>query len=256
MKSMKKLLMVIFFLITTFLIIGNIGALSIEKKVYINGIDAGFVPFAYMDATGTPVGFDIDCVEWIADEMGFEVKHMPIAWDAIIPSLQSKTIDFIASGLSITPERLKVIDYTIPYFSHDWAVVTHEDSDLSVVTVFTEKNTRLAICRGTSSQTWIEKELIGKGVFSSDQFLNVETSIMAIELVSNKKADAAIGDDGMYRLAIKNKPLKVVGTISSGQDYAYGVRKEDQELKEMLNEGLRRLMASPKFNELKAKWNV
>ena len=46
------------------------GALALEKS-YINGIDANFPPFAYVDKTGQPSGFDIDAVNWIAKKNGF-----------------------------------------------------------------------------------------------------------------------------------------------------------------------------------------
>ena len=253
MKNKKLVLMVIFSLLIMLLTIGSISSLAAEKKVYTNGIDANFVPVDYMDEQGNPQGFDIDCINWIAKEMGFEVKTVPIAWDSIIPNLTAKKIDFIASGLSITEARGKIIDYTIPYFSNNFALAVREDSDINIVSAFSGKYT-IALDRGTSSRTWIEEELIAKGIFSNDLFQECDSSLMAINNLATGRADAAIGDEFMFSLAIKGKPLKIVGIIISGEVYAYGVRKDDQELKEMLNEGLRRLMKSPKWDELRAKW--
>ncbi|MEA3421559.1 MAG: transporter substrate-binding domain-containing protein, partial [Acidobacteriota bacterium] len=125
----------------------------------INGIDADFPPFTYIDNNDNSLGFDIDCVDWIAKEMGFEVTHIPISWDKIIAELLAGKIDLIASGMTITEERKKVVDFTIPYWQTD-----------------------------------------------------------------------------------------------QGETYGYAVRKEDQELKETLNEGLRRLMNSPKWDEFVTKW--
>jgi ABC-type amino acid transport substrate-binding protein len=67
----------------------------------INGIDADFPPFTYIDNNDNSVGFDIDCVDWIAKEIGFEVKHIPISWDSIIAELLAGKIDLIASGMTI-----------------------------------------------------------------------------------------------------------------------------------------------------------
>ena len=209
--------------------------------------------FAYIDDKGNPAGFDIDCINWIANEMGFEVKTQPISWDSIIPNLTSKKIDFIASGLSITKEREEVIDFTIPYLEIDFAVVTREDSNLNIVTALSGKYT-VAVSRGCSAQEWVEKSLVKDGIFGKDKFVNCESALMALNDVATGRSDSSIGDDIMLSLAIKGKPLKIIGTIKTGETYGYGVRKDDQELKETLNEGLRRLMKSPKFNELKAKW--
>ena len=60
MRGNKLVIVVIFSLLVILLTIGSISSLAAEKKVYINGIDADFPPFAYIDEKGNPVGFDID----------------------------------------------------------------------------------------------------------------------------------------------------------------------------------------------------
>ena len=69
------------------------------EKVFINGFDAAYPPFTFVDKGGTSAGFDIDSINWIAKEMGFKVKHRPTDWAAIVPSLKAKKIDLIASGM-------------------------------------------------------------------------------------------------------------------------------------------------------------
>lgn len=226
-----------------------------EKKVYINGIDPDFPPFAYVDKDGNPAGFDVEVVNWIAQEMGFEVKHQPTAWDTIIPTLNAKKIDFIASGLSVTEERAKVIAYTIAYYEHKWSLVVRADSDLNIVTALSQGHT-VGVQRGTTGANWIEDNLIKKGV---DVKMKVyDTFTLAIEDLLNGRIDSAVQDDTMVKEILQARTgLKEVGTWGTGEEkYAYGVRKDDTELLELLNEGLRRIMASPKWNELKAKYGL
>ena len=71
------------------------------EKVYINGIDANFPPFAFVDKSGNPDGFDVKALDWIAKDQGFQVKHQPMDWDGIVPSLKAKKIDIVASGMAI-----------------------------------------------------------------------------------------------------------------------------------------------------------
>jgi len=62
-------------------------------------------------------------------------------------------------------------------------------------------------------------------------------------------------DDVMIEDALrKGQPIKIVGIIKTGEEYGVAVRKEDKELKEMLNEGITRLKKSPKWDELIAKY--
>lgn len=113
------------------------GAFAGEK--IINGIDANFPPFAYIDKAGNPSGFDVESIEWIAKEMGFEVEHKPIDWDGIITSLLIKKIDVIASGMSITPDRAKKVDFSIPYWQIKQVLVVKEDSKATVKDLLTGK---------------------------------------------------------------------------------------------------------------------
>jgi polar amino acid transport system substrate-binding protein len=255
MKNKKSILISVFLIIALSLLLGSIiiGQAQ-EKKVYINGIDPDFPPFAYIDKDGNPAGFDVESVNWIAKEMGFEVKHQPTAWDTIIPTLNAKKIDFIASGLSLTEERAKVIAYTKPYFEHKWSLVVRNDSDLNIVTGLSLGHT-VGVQRGTTGANWIDDNLIKKGV---DVKIKVYDSFsLAIEDLLNGRIDSAVQDDTMVREMLKQKPgLKEVVTWGSGNTYAYGLRKGDDELLKLLNEGLDRLMKSPKWDELITKYDL
>ena len=68
------------------------------------------------EKTGQPSGFDVDAMNWIARKMGFTVTHKPMAWDGIIPALNASEIDMICSGMSITEERAKAVQFSRPYW--------------------------------------------------------------------------------------------------------------------------------------------
>jgi len=256
MKRNKSTLVNILLILAFALLIGGIViGQAQEKKVYINGIDPDFPPFAYIDKEGKPAGFDVEAVDWIAKEMGFEVKHQPTAWDTIIPTLNAKKIDFIASGLSVTAERAQVIAYTIPYYEHKWALVVRADSDLNIVTGLSQGHT-VGVQRGTTGANWIEDNLIGKGI---DVKMKVyDTFTLAIEDLLNGRIDSAVQDDTMVKQILEARSgLKEVGTWGTGEErYAYGLRKGDTELLDLLNEGLTKIMSSPKWDELKAKYGI
>ena len=62
-------------------------------------------------------------------------------------------------------------------------------------------------------------------------------------------------DDVMVEDAIrKGMAIKIVGTIKTGEEYGVAIRKDDNELLDLINEGLKRIMRSPKWEELKAKY--
>ena len=219
---------------------------------YINGIDANFPPFAYVDKAGKPGGFDIDAVDWIAKKMGFTVKHQPMDWDGIIPNLVAKKIDFIASGMSITPERQKVVNFTIPYWEIKQVLVAKKDAAISVNDVLTGKK-RLGVQRGTSEAEWLKEQAAQKGW--NFELKYYDSAPLAVEDVLNGRIAAAAMDDAPAEDAVSKKPVKILGTFGMKEEnFGYAVRKEDAELLKKLNDGLKLLMADPYWNQLIAKY--
>ncbi len=90
-----------------------------------------FAPIAYKDANGKLVGFDIELAEAVADYFGLEVEFKLIDWNTKEAELQSKAIDCIWNGMTITEERKANMAITIPYMNNKQvAVIRKEDKDL------------------------------------------------------------------------------------------------------------------------------
>ena len=254
MRNKKLVLMVIFSLLIV-LCAGSISLLAAEKKVYINGIDADFPPFAYVDEKGNPAGFDVECLNWIADEMGFEVKHQPTAWDGIVSSLSAKKIDMVYSGMGITEERQKVVDFTIPYWYINQALCVREDSDLNIIAALSSSKYKVGSQRGCTAAEWIEENLVGTGILPKDNLKLYESFSLAVKDLVNGRIDSAMTDDVMVEDAIrKGQPVKIAGIINTNEKYGVAVRKEDKELKALLNEGIAKLKKSAVWDELIIKY--
>jgi polar amino acid transport system substrate-binding protein len=232
-----------------------------ERPLYVDGIDAEFPPFSYMDENGNPAGFDVEVVKWIANEMGFDVKIVPVDWDAIIPTLKAGNIDFIASGMTITEERLKQVNFTDPYYMINLAVIVREEADqegepvpeFNIFSAITSGRT-VGVQRGTTAQTWIEENLIAEGV---DIKLKLYDSFpLAAEDLLIGRIDAAVMDEPTAQVAIEGRDAAIVGTINTGEIYGYAVRKQDDKLLAQLNEGLKRIRASDTWDQLVEKWLI
>ena len=227
------------------------GAPAFAEKEYINGIDANFPPFAYVDKSGNPAGFDVDAVNWMAEKLGFKVKHQPMEWSGIVASLQAKKIDFIASGLSITKERAEKINYTIPYWTIKQVLVVKKDSTLPVDDIMKGKKT-LGVQSGTSEAKWL-KDRIGKEF--NCELRMYDSAPMAVEDVINGRIPAAAMDDAPAADAVGKKPVKIIGTFGMpAEEFGYGVNKADKDVLELLNKGLKMLMADPYWNKLIEKY--
>ena len=247
----RRIFKVLILFMVVFFIAGAANCLA-KEKVYINGIDANFPPFAYIDKNGVPDGFDVKAVDWIAKEMGIKVKHQPMDWDGIIPSLRAKKIDMIASGLSITDKRREQVNYTIPYWKIAQVIVAPKGCVLSVDKLLSNGN-KVGVQRGTTEAKWLKENLIKKGKDFS--LVEYDSAPLAIEDVLNGRIVAAAMDDSPAKDAMRKKPVKIIGTFGmASEDFGYALRKEDTKLLNTMNEGLKRLMDSPYWEELKAKY--
>jgi len=253
MNRNKRIISAVLCSVFFFMLLG-IPGISAEKELYINGIDADYPPHAYVDEKGNPAGFDVEALDWIAEEMGFEVTHQPTAWDGIVSSLLAKKIDMVFSGMSITEERKEKVNFTMPYWSIDQAISVRNDSDLNAIEIFMGDYT-VGTQRGCTAAMWIEDNLINQDLFPKDSLKLYEGFSLAVQDLLNGRVDAAMMDDVMVEDAIrKGMGIKVIGTIKTGEEYGVAVRKEDTALLELLNEGINRIMNSPKWDELKAKY--
>ena len=225
---------------------------GVSAASYVNGIDANYPPFAYVDKSGTPAGFDVDAMNWIAKTMGFTVSHKPMDWNGIIPDLLAKKIDMVCSGMSISPERAARVTFSEPYFAIRKVLVVGEKSTLTADDVLKGKK-RLGVQRGTNEAEWLDKNRDPKGWNYTLGYY--DSAPMAVEDLLNGRLDA-VGIDSAPAEDIINrakKPVKIIGEFAPADDFGVAMRNEDKELHKLVNEGFKKLQADPYWEELKIK---
>ncbi|HAX98706.1 MAG TPA: ABC transporter substrate-binding protein [Candidatus Atribacteria bacterium] len=248
----------VFFIVVTALLVSLVlvsMVLANEEKTYIVGIDGDYYPFSFIDKDGNPAGFDVESIQWIADEMGFKVQVVPMAWDGIIPSLLAKKIDLIYSGMTITEERKQQVDFSDVYWVVNQAVAAREGENLDIDSFKAGKYT-VGTQRSCTAAMWIEDNLVKTGILPKDNLKLYDNFPLAVNDLINGRVQVAMMDEPVVSKAIAGKPLVKIGVISTGEEYGIAVRKEDTDLKDKLNEGLKKLMASPFWEELMVKYEM
>ena len=94
-------------------------------KVVKLGTNAAFPPFEYVEGKNI-VGFDITMGQKIAKNAGLKLEVVDMAFDSLIPALQSGTIDFIAAGMSVNEERKKNVDFSETYFESEQVIIVRK----------------------------------------------------------------------------------------------------------------------------------
>lgn len=223
-----------------------------QAKTYINGIDANYPPFAFVDKEGKPSGFDVESLDWIAKKMGFEVKHQPMDWDGVIPAVLAKKIDMVCSGMSVSPERVAQVNFSDPYFTVSKVMVGKADSTLTLNEIMKGK-LRLGVQRGTNEHELLEQMKETEKLNYDLRFY--DSAPMAIEDLLNGRIDAIGMDSAPANDAIsKGKAIKVLGKFADDDVFGVAVHKDNAELLNILNEGYKALKADPFWQELQAKY--
>jgi polar amino acid transport system substrate-binding protein len=232
------------------------GVVAAEEKIYINGIDANYPPFSFIDSKGEPDGFDIMAINWIAREMGFKVQHQPTQWEAVIPSLKAGKIDFIASGMSVDEPRKQQVNFSMCYYKTVMILVAKRVNPIMPDQTM-EPDIKWGVQRGSSEANWIQDKLITdkEKKFKLQEY---DSAQLALEDIMNGRIDvAAVSQSTAEEFKDKGMDIKIIGSYGQPDDEtAYACRKDDTEFLKKLNEGLKRLMASATWTELKAKYNV
>ncbi len=92
--------------------------------------EGAYAPFNMVDKNGALIGFDVDIAKALCAEMKAECEIVAQDWDGIIPGLRARKYDAIIASMSITKERLRVVDFSEKYYSNVLAFVAPKGKTL------------------------------------------------------------------------------------------------------------------------------
>ena len=234
------------------LLFGSIGSAAAAEPLRV-ATNAVFPPFEFHDSkTGGMQGYEVDLITAMAKVMGRELKLEQMGFDAIIPAIISGTIDAGASGFSITPERGKRVNFTIPFYQSGLTILIAKGNEGKIKNFDDLKGKKISVQIGTTSQTYAKKiEGVEVSTFNSagDAILN---------LVGGN-CDAVINDKPVtdYILAL-NKSLaeKTVHlpVLATADNFAMVTAKDNKALCDEMNAAMRKLKADGTFDKIYEKW--
>ncbi|BBJ28165.1 basic amino acid ABC transporter substrate-binding protein [Athalassotoga saccharophila] len=219
------------------------------SKTYIVGTSADFPPFEYVD-NGKYVGFDMDLIRSIASLEGFQVEIRDMSFDSLIPALKSGIIDIAIAGMTITPERLKVVDFSTPYWSADQDVIVKKDSNYNLTVLF--GNHKIGVQTGTTGDLWVSDNLVKTNILKS--IVRYESFIYALQALLNGEVDAVVLDSPVAERFAQTQPVSIVGIIITNENYGIAVNKGNSDLLSKINDGLSKLRSSGQLTILVDKY--
>lgn len=224
-------------------------AMAAEKTVSV-AHDATWPPMEFVGSDKKLTGYAIDYIQAVAKEAGFKVKSKNQAWDGIFGGLDAGRYDAIVSSVTITEERQKTYDFSLPYYDVHQALVVPAASEAK-----TFEDMKGKTVGGQIGTTAIEvlKKYDGVKVKSYDEIG------LAMEDLFNGRIDGVVCDDPVAKLYAVKKPqyqgkMKLVATAPEVEHLGMVVKKGNKEMVELLNKGIKAVKEKGIEAELIKKW--
>jgi polar amino acid transport system substrate-binding protein len=251
MKKYLPVLMCLFVLTGALFAGGKPEPAAGEAMHIVIATDATWPPMEFVNEQKKIVGFDIDLMNAVAKEGGFTVEFKNTAWDGIFAGLEAGKYDAVMSSVTITEERKKTMDFSIPYINAGQVlIVRSETSGVKVLADLKGKTAGAQI--GTTGYFEIEK-VQGVKPKAYDELG------LAIEDLTNKRIDGVVADTpiaadfALQNVNYKDK-LKIVGEPFTNEFYGVAVKKGNTKVLDAINKALKAALDKKIDEKVKDTW--
>ena len=198
-------------------------AKSDEKEKLVMATNAEFPPFEYYDGDEV-VGIDAEFAAAIADKLGMDLKIEDMAFDSIIPAVQSGKADIGAAGMTVTEDRATQVDFSDSYYTGVQVIIVTDDSDITEPDDL--KGKKIGVQQGTTGD--LESSKIVK---KDTQMKRYPKGAAAVQALESGKLDCVVIDaQPAKKFVEKNDNLKIIDGIFDDEQYAICVKKGNSKL--------------------------
>ena len=226
----------------------GLSAGSVQARTLTVACDTNFMPFEFKQ-DGEYVGFDIDIWDAIAQDLGLDYKLQPMAFNGIIPALQSGNVDAAIAAITIKSAREEVVDFSYPYYDAGLRVLVSADEN-SIKGLKDLEGKVIATKTGTTSADYIRDNIDAENV---KLFPHIDSAYMELRTGG---ADAVLFDAPAvmyYANTAGEGAVKVVGPLYQGQSYGIAF-PQGSELREKVSIALLKLIESGEYDKIYEKW--
>lgn len=207
-----------------------------EAGVLVMGTSADYPPNEFhteVDGKDTIVGFDVSIAQYIADDLGVELKVVDMSFDNLCINLAKGDFDIVIAGMASTEERQKSVDFSDPYFKQQQAILIRKDDDSLYNKPEDLAGHKVGVQNG-AIQVPIANELAGE----ENVIGLVKAQDLIMELKSGKLDVVYIDYTPSLAFAAANDDLTVkdIGIESDSEGQCIGVQKGNEDFVAYLNE--------------------
>ena len=213
------------------------------------GVSDTTPPFTFKK-DGVHVGYDIDVVRAVAKRLGLTVDTVSLSSAERIPMLKEGKLDFVATSMTRTPERLKDVDFSVIYFVTPHAVIVKKSSGIASVHQLAGKKASSA---STSTAGGNLKEVV-----PSIEIVYVRDYAIAFAMLKDGKVDAFPTDESVLRAIVQQdgnpNDYLFLPDFTKSRNVGFALKKDEPRFKDAINRALLDLETSGEAAKIFDAW--
>jgi len=214
--------------------------MTIEKGKLVMSTNAAFPPYEMTTDNGGFEGIDVEIAQAIAKKLGLTLEIKDMSFDAALLAVQEGKSDIVMAGVSVTEDRLLVMDFSESYATGSQVVIVKEGSD---VTMDNLGEKMIGCQRGTTGYIYAS-DSPENGGYGEDHVTAYDNGASAVQALMNGQVDCVIIDSApAAEFVAANPGLTTLEGNWVEESYAIGMNKDNTALVEAVNKALSELTA-------------
>lgn len=221
------------------------------------GTEAAFPPFEFVE-DGKIVGYGKDILDYIIADLDVELNQLDLPWQGILPGVLAGKFDFVATTVSVRPERVTKYAFTVPIAEGTtWTMIRKGDTSIASVEDMAGKvvGTQLSSASEAAAKEY-EEELKAKGLEGFKELKLYTTYPEATLALANGELDVMVQSLPNLAVIVKEQPdmFELLGGITDLSYMGWVTRPEDTDLRDYLSSKILEMRDNGKLDELQDKW--
>ena len=216
--------------------------------------NAEFPPYEMTTDDGGFEGIDVEVAEAIAKKLGLELVVDDMGFDAALTAVQTGQSDIAMAGITVTDDRLEVMDFSDSYATGVQVVIIKEDSPAVQSLDDLASAAMIGTQKATTGYIYCSAP-VEEGGYGEDHVIAFDTGALAVMALVNGQVDAVVIDNEPAKSFVAENPgLKILDTEFAVEDYAIGFAKGNTALKDAVNAAMAELKADGTFQNIVDKY--
>ena len=223
-------------------------------KVLQAAISPSIPPFTF-DEKGQPVGVDIEIFKGFCESRGYTYKLKAYDFQGMLGAVASGQADVAFSGISITPTRLEVMEFSNPYIQNSWDLISLSKRNIHITNEAQIKNYSIGFPTGTVFMDYIKNEWAPKGIYPVNRVKLYPSYSEAITDLNNGNLDLVFVDSSMLTTYVNKMKMPFISSYQIAYADKLGFAfKKGSPIREDFNKYLAEL-GPEKIKAMETKWS-